>query len=192
MSIRRVAVLAVLLLGCASNPAPYGTLLAPEAVQDTAFGGYILVTRRDGRQTRGELLAAAEGAVHVLVDKRVERIPIGEIASMRLAVYETAEGYFSLWGIGGTLSTLTHGFALIISAPIWIVGSSITTAVESRRALVDYPGNPLPAFARFARYPQGMPARPETKPEMPETAAPPLDASPPSWPRPSVLPHRIE
>jgi hypothetical protein len=66
------------------------------------------------------------------------------------------------WGVLGTVSTLSHGLLLIVSAPLWVISSGIVAGIESNAALVDHPEEPLAAFAKFARYPQGMPV--ETPP----------------------------
>lgn len=152
--------LALTLLGalaCASNPAPWGTLPTAEALDRTPFGGYILVVHGNGSETRGELLAARDGLVHVRQGDGVRAIRQTEIRSMRLAAYETGQLGMTVWGALGTLSTLSHGFVLIFSAPVWLIGTGISAGLESRAALVDYPDQPLAAFAKYARYPQGMP-----------------------------------
>jgi hypothetical protein len=136
--------LLVLVAGCASNPAPSGVLPTPEELATTAHGGYVLVWHRSGAQTQGELLAAGKDQVWVLTDRGASAIPVSEIESMRMAIYRT-------------ISTLSHGFFLVISVPVWLITTAISTGVESRRALLDYPEVPLSKFGHWARYPQGMP-----------------------------------
>jgi hypothetical protein len=153
----RSLLLALGLMACAHNPAPSGTLPTPEELPLSPYGGYILVRHKGGAETGGELLAVADDRVHVRSDQGVRVIPRREIESMRLAVYQTAQGTLGIWGTLGTLSTLSHGFVLVLSVPVWLITATASAAVESRAALVDYPGQPLSAFVRFARYPQGMP-----------------------------------
>jgi hypothetical protein len=162
-------------LACAHNPAPAGMLPAAEDLEVSPYGSYILVRQKNGAEIGGELLVVLEGEVRVRGDRGVRAIPERDIESMRLAVYQTGQGVMGIWGLVGTLSTLSHGFVLILSAPVWIIGTSVSAAVESRAALVDYPDQPLRAFARFARYPQGLPvaARPSWTAPPPAAVAPP-------------------
>jgi len=171
---RRTLALPLLgLMACASNPAPSGTLPTAEALGASPYGGYILVVRGDGSETEGELLAAHDGLVHVRGERGWHVIRQDEIRSMRLAVYQTGQTGLTIWGLLGTLSTLSHGFVLIFSAPVWLIGTGVSAGLESRAALLDYPDQPLPAFAKYARYPQGMPdwTKPPTPAVVP-TAAP--------------------
>jgi hypothetical protein len=157
----------ILLLGCASNPAPRGALPAPEELQTSARGGYILVRHRNGAQTRGELLAAGADQVWVQTDRGVGAIPVAQIESMRMAIHRTGELAMTGWGAAGLLSTASHGYFLIFSVPVWVITTGISAGVESRRALLDYPEVPLVELARWARYPQGMPAPPPAPSEPP-------------------------
>jgi hypothetical protein len=160
--------LLLVLVGCASNPAPRGALPTPEQLETTARGGYILVKLRNGAETRGELLAAQGDQVWVATSGGVRAIPVPQIDTMRMALYQTGELSMSGWGAAGTISTISHGFWLVFSVPIWVITTGISAGVESRRALMDYPDEPLAKFAPWARYPQGMPAAPSW------TAPPPV------------------
>jgi hypothetical protein len=157
-------VVAVPAAGCAINPAPSGTLVTAEAMQRTAFGGYILVEHRNGAKTRGELLAVGDGQVHVQTAVGPRTLAIAEVYSMRLAAYQTDQAILTGWGLAGTLSTLTHGYLLVISGPVWLLATGFVAGIESRAALVDFPGEPLEHFRPWARYPQGMPVGPPAPP----------------------------
>lgn len=181
----RALVLSLLLaLGCASNPAPRGTLPTADQLARSPWGGYVLVRHRNGAQTRGELLAARDGVVHVKTGRGVRAIPVAEIETMRLAAYHTSELPLTAWGLGGAATTISHGWFLVFSLPAWILSTLITAGVESHQALVDFPDEPLPAFARFARYPQGMPPPPPPPPSpVPPVPPPaPAEALPPASP----------
>jgi hypothetical protein len=169
---RVTSLLVLLALGCASNPAPRGTLRAPEAMASTAFGGYILIKYRDGSRTEGELLAAGDDRVWVRTQRGDRAIPVSQVQSMRLAAYQTGQELMSAWGTLGTFTALTHGYWLIFSVPIWLLTTGISAGIESRAALVDYPDQPLPAFAQWARYPQGMPVVAPPRPPTDAAAVP--------------------
>ena len=57
----------------------------------------------------------------------------------------------------GTLSTFSHGFIAVISAPIWIVSGSAAAAIQSRKPILDYPKTTIDQFTIYARFPQGLP-----------------------------------
>ena len=63
----------------------------------------------------------------------------------------------ALWTVAGTLSTASHGVALLLSAPAWIIGGSVATTKVSHAPLITYPSRPWSDLARYARFPQGLP-----------------------------------
>jgi hypothetical protein len=58
----------------------------------------------------------------------------------------------------GTVSTISNGWFLVFTAPMWMIGGGITSSKLSYNAIVDYPRMELNRFAPFARYPQGLPS----------------------------------
>jgi hypothetical protein len=147
--------LVIALAACKTNPDPRHP--SPEMMQREAFGGYIVVTSRDGALVTGELLAVA--ADRLYVDGPDKRVPFvvarANITEAELFEYEA--GDVTTWGVLGALSTASHGFWLVFSAPAWIAATSITNAVESRHMILHYPSDGWEPLARWARYPQGPP-----------------------------------
>jgi hypothetical protein len=179
----------LLVAGCASSGAPAGFLREARGAQSDARGGWASVelAAQPGesatRKLQGELIAATEDALIVEIPTQAGasrlRLARAEIRSARVTGYETTPGPLAVWGTLGTLSTLSHGFILIFSAPVWIVTASVSAAVESRGAMIDYPDSTkrtlpdgtavqvpldLTAFAIYARFPQGAPGPPSVEP----------------------------
>jgi hypothetical protein len=143
------------LAACKTNPDPRH--LPPETMQREAFGGYIVVTSRDGALVTGELLAVAADRLYVDGPDKYAPFVVarGNISTAELFEYES--GDVTTWGVLGTLSTASHGFLLVFSAPLWIAATSIANAVESRHMILHYPSDGWEPLARWARYPQGPP-----------------------------------
>jgi hypothetical protein len=107
----------------------------------------------------GEFLAVQGDSVYVLeTDGAVRSIATGDIHKARIAFYDRDEGDLALWGLSGTLSTASHGFALIFTAPAWILASSAITGGQTRAPLVDMEeGYDWSEVQQYARYPTGLP-----------------------------------
>jgi hypothetical protein len=179
----------LLVAGCASSGAPAGFQREARVAQSDARGGWASVelAAQPGesatRKLQGELIAATEDALILETPTQAGssrvRLARAEIRSARVTGYETTPGSLVAWGTLGALSTLSHGFILIFSAPVWIVATSASAAVESRGAMIDYPDSTrrtlpdgsavqvpldLSAFAMYARFPQGAPGPPAAEP----------------------------
>ena len=138
---------------CATVNAPSHWLSDPDRVASDVRGGWIDIKSLQGRIT-GELIAATKDTVFV-ADSALHAVVSGDIASARLVTYDASSmgGYVFL----GTLSTISNGLFLIVTAPMWIIGGSIAATSRSFDPVIDYPSKPLTDFAPFARFPQGLP-----------------------------------
>lgn len=150
-----LAVVAATAAACAINPDSRGRTL--ERVITDGRGGWIVVQLTSGAEASGELIAADTDAIRVLTSVGLLVVPPREVASARLWAWETELSGVIAWGTIGTVSTISHGFFLVFSAPVWIGATSLITAIESRKPIVDYPEHGLSDLARWARFPQGMP-----------------------------------
>jgi len=150
-----ILVLCVMTSACLPNPEMNTNTL--QSMQTRGYGGYIEVTGLKGELVNGELLAVMREKVWVLdaAGKR-QWINIRYIRSAELYKYQSDWG-FGLWGLVGSLSTASHGFWLILTFPLWILSSGIVAAVESYHVRMKYPDKDIEEFAKWARFPQGMP-----------------------------------
>jgi hypothetical protein len=61
------------------------------------------------------------------------------------------------WTVVGILSSASHGYYGLISAPIWLLCGLLNTAAESKSGFLLFPGSSWREMAKFARFPQGIP-----------------------------------
>lgn len=151
-------VVAVIMLGaCVQNPDPRE--ISIEMMQREGHGGWIVIEHRDGI-LQGELLAIDDATVYVndVTRNQTLSVPIRAILKAELFRYESDAG-FGAWGVLGSLSTISHGFFLIFTFPIWVLTSSIAATAESRHVRDQYPEGDISEFSKWARYPQGMPKK---------------------------------
>jgi hypothetical protein len=151
----RNLVLVLALAACAINPDPRTRPI--ELVARDGHGGWIVVTDRHGAEIDGELIAIDPGAVRVLGATGLVSVARSDVASARLWAWDAEHGRVLVWGGLGTLSTISHGFFLLISAPIWMLTTALTTGAATYTPVVDYPGDGWDKLAIWARFPQGMP-----------------------------------
>lgn len=176
---------AFFLSGCGMTMAPENWL--PEAGDRALdpYGGWIEMTvspdRPDGkrRDIEGELVAIDADSIWVLpclkvrprdYDSRYHRRPsvlhwqpVIAISTDRIRKAEV-EGFASrpenATGLAtlGVFSTLTHGFFLIFTAPVWMLGGSALSFNQADLAREKWAGpESVEALGRYARFPRGWP-----------------------------------
>ena len=138
---------------CATTDVPSHWLSDPDRLASDVRGGWIGIKSLQGR-IAGELIAVNSDTMFV-ADSLLHAVASRDIASARLVTYDASNmgDYVFL----GTLSTVSNGWFLFVTAPMWIIGGSIASVSRSFDPVIDYPSKPLTDFAPFARYPQGLP-----------------------------------
>lgn len=144
------------LTACAINPDPR-TRPIDTAVRD-GRGGWIVVTLASGVELEGELISVDSDAVRVLTTLGLVPVAPSEVAAARLWAWDPIIGGTIVWGGLGTASTVSHGFFLIFSAPVWVLTTTLVASIESRQPRLAYPDHSWSEVSRWARFPQGMPA----------------------------------
>ncbi len=165
--------------GCASSSAPARWLPYAEEAQHQAYGGWLdLGVDRGGviDTVRGELLAISADSVYTLRGQRVTAVSLAQVRRGRLEFYDPRSGQLAATTVAGTLLTFTHGIGLVLTAPLWvIVGTASTAALSGDGKLgldPDLPRdlpNAAPGAKRedhaswgdlrlYARFPQGWPS----------------------------------
>ncbi|PYQ45743.1 MAG: hypothetical protein DMF77_03270 [Acidobacteria bacterium] len=155
-----VAALASALAACVSSPAPAGWRPRPPEVQSRPCGAWIRLQRGQDKRAgvvEGELIAVSDDHVYVLTRSELLGVPPAAVTSARLEKYRAGTDALGGWGTLGTISTLSHGWILVLTAPLWIISSTATVATESRVAQLRHPPTPLGEFRPWARFPQGLP-----------------------------------
>jgi hypothetical protein len=142
--------------GCFYTTAPKGFLPTAQAAQQDAFGGWVRAELADNITMEGELLAVTADTLHLLTSASGwMALPLSQVRMATLTGYDMWLQPFIGWGVGGTLSALSHGFFLLFSMPLWIITSSSAAASASRAPRIR---SLDPAqLAPFARFPQGLP-----------------------------------
>jgi hypothetical protein len=144
--------------GCFHTTAPKGWLPTAVEAQREAYGGWIKLDFYVGvtpNAVHGELIAASHDSVHVLTSDSLVVVPTASVIAGTLTAYDAGHGALRLWTIVGAVSTVSHGFALILTAPVWIVGGSYATASASKAPRVESTDTSL--LRMYARFPQGLP-----------------------------------
>lgn len=110
-------------------------------------------------RAEGELIAVGTDTVFLLSAEGLIAIPMRAITRATLTAYDAQWGGLAAWSTFGTVSTLSHGYGLIVSAPVWILTGSIATASASRAPRRQYRSGAevWREFRKFARFPQGLP-----------------------------------
>jgi hypothetical protein len=142
------------LISCATTNAPKRWLSGPEEAGLDAYGGWIDVKSQQCRIS-GELIAVIKDTVFV-IDTVLHAVVSKDILSARLVTYNAG----NMGGLVafGTLSTVSNGFYLLLTAPMWLILGSTAAIYRSYEPIIDYPQKSIEFFKPFARYPQGFPA----------------------------------
>jgi len=172
-----VAVLPVLIFvaGCATTHAPNVWLSNPDQLQNEAFGGWIQVQYSNvpsvKKKESGELIAVSYDSLYVLDRFNLVAVASADVTKARLVTYDAHTGELSGWVLLGTLSTLSHGWYLVLTAPLlWGLAGSIAASSRSHDPIIDYPRHSFDAFRPYARFPQGLPRHLNRKALMPKEA----------------------
>ena len=146
--------------GCAINTAPKGFLVTGDGEQTDTYGGWIDLELYDERELEGELIAIDGDSLFVMLEGRPSTLVAlhgRKIRKARLRAYDPQTDKYAPWVVLGTVSTISHGIGLTLTAPLWILGGSSSVATQSKMADYGYPGPEAVEMRKFARFPQGMP-----------------------------------
>lgn len=109
-----------------------------------------------GSGVRGELVAASDDSLWVLpLDGSLRSVSRTAASRVRLTTFDANWGYLAAWTTLGTLSTASHGFGSIFSAPIWVLWGGLATRTQSFGPIFEDPDTDV--LRRYARFPQGVP-----------------------------------
>jgi hypothetical protein len=151
---------ATLTMACARHRAPDGFLPIPEEAQQEASGAWIDVTLGGGSspdRVAGELIAVSEDTIWILTEREGRAVATAAVVSGQLVAYDSQSGRVAAATFFGTLSTISNGAGLLLTAPMWIVGGSASASLQSRVPIYRLPVALWARIAPFARFPQGMP-----------------------------------
>jgi len=144
--------------GCVGTSAPRGWLPTADGASRQAYGSWIVIedqARVPRARVEGELIAVDADTIHVLIGEVLLSVARPVRCCVTLTAFDIQYAPLALWGAAGVLSTVSHGFVLILSAPVWALAATVAAANASRAPRVQSidPG----ALRPFARFPQGLP-----------------------------------
>jgi hypothetical protein len=166
----RWIILTILSTGCAATVAPDGWLPSTKELQTDSYGGWLVISSKPdkrGLPIEGEFIGIQHEQVYILpLEGGARMISMDSIASARLQIHRKQHGRIAGWTGLGVISTLSHGFYLIISAPVWLLSGIISAVSVSKEG--DFEAT-APSrgwwneMAKFSRFPQGVPEDLDTK-----------------------------
>jgi hypothetical protein len=150
--------------GCASVRAPRALHPEPEMLSRHVYGAWLLLEVGRGDQTyetEGEFLGLGGPDVVLLVADGPVRVHRDSIESAAIDVHARNTGLYAGWMSAGALSTLSHGYFLVFTAPAWLIVGGVCT-ITADHAGYHRAVRPSLAWWRsmaiYARYPQGTEA----------------------------------
>jgi hypothetical protein len=151
------ALLAATLAGCYQSPAPPRWLPSPMEAQRDAFGSWIIVQAQPKTVplAQGELIAVSTDSIHVLSDGRLVSLARTTLCCAELIAYRMDVSELQIWSVLGLVSTVSHGFGLILTAPVWALAGTVATAAASYAPRIV--STDAIVLRSFARFPQGFP-----------------------------------
>jgi len=156
LAVAALAVAALAVAACVINPDSRSRSV--ERAATDGRGGWIVLSLAFDVRIEGELIAADSDGLRVLTAVGLVTIPLADVVGARLWAWEAELSGNLVWGTVGTASTASHGFFLILTAPVWIGATALITAIEARRPIIEYPEHGIGDLARWARFPQGVPS----------------------------------
>ena len=150
----------LLVIQCATVRAPSDWLPSLGEAEHQAFGGWLYILsglRGQDLYLQGEFIADDVTSVYVLASDRVAVVPKAEIHQATLTIYKSQAGAAGELAALGVVSTISHGWYAILSAPIWLLVGIGVTATESYSGFLEYPKVSWDELRKFARFPQGIP-----------------------------------
>lgn len=167
-------VAAMALTDCAAYRAPVGWLPKRDGVGADPYGGWIYVELGSGDHlsiVQGEYISLDDSAAYVLSSDGMIRVSFDRVSTATLRVHDVDISEFGAWGALGTVSTLTHGWYLGVTALVWIgvwIGAANAEALSGRERvdqLVAGGGDAHDIPIRmwfteniiYARFPEGLP-----------------------------------
>lgn len=105
---------------------------------------------------QGELLAASEDTLYVATAGGGVAVARSSIVDGRVFGYDAGVGSITGAVLLGTVSTISNGYFLILTAPMWLIGGSIAAGSQSRQPVRDASAPPG-VLQPWARFPAGLP-----------------------------------
>lgn len=156
-----VLTLCVAASGCATTTAPQGFLPDTREAQTDTYGSWIDFTYRAAggvERLQGELIAVATDSLWVLAATGGRAVSTASLVEGRLTEFDARYGQVAGGAFLGFLSTISNGWFLVFTGPLWIIVGTAAAAGQSNLPMTPVTASTLGDLAAFARFPQGLPA----------------------------------
>jgi hypothetical protein len=195
------ALAAAMMCACATVPGHPPSLPSARELPTDPHGSWIVIKNQMEIVTAGELLAVEhDSTVYIWTDgARIVSIHDRDIQSAHMVRFDPRAGEIAGATFGGVLSTLSNGWALIFTAPAWIIVGTIATASRSNEPHMYLHKHDWKPIVPYARFPGGLPpgfltTPPPSPPPVVARAEPPpvpepVRNQPPEPPSPADLHH---
>jgi hypothetical protein len=126
-------------------------------------GAEVTVIRMDETKVTGELLAASDNDMTVLLEGgAIVRIGVDDVRRAIVTRYENGAliGSLTAWAVVGAVAGISHGFLLVFSEPIWggvSAGAIVPVAADEGRFAYTDRRSDFTFLHEYARFPQGLP-----------------------------------
>ncbi|HTM23260.1 MAG TPA: hypothetical protein VL172_22215 [Kofleriaceae bacterium] len=171
-----LALAGLLAAGCsATDPAPARWRRTVAQAQRSPFGAWVNVELRRGPVISGELLAVEPERIFLGSRGQLRPLAIAAIAKVTVSAYAVDSSGVAMTSVLGGLSTLSHGWFLVLSLPVWtLLGIPLSRSASGQGFLAAGDPDAIRGLRKWARFPQGMPAGmalprpPPPRPPVPE------------------------
>jgi hypothetical protein len=153
---------------------------AHAALEDVPVNGFpVDVELYEGDSVSGELLAVDDTTVSVLTKTGTRWIAKNNVSKVSVKLYASHAWELVGWTALGVVSTLSHGYLLIFTAPAWLLIGLPTAAASGASNHLHVDQSHAAYLWQFARFPAGLPPawRGPVQPPLP-----PLQPDPPPAP----------
>ncbi len=126
-------------------------------------GAEVTVLRTDGTKITGELLAATDENMTVLIEGgRMVRVAVDVVQRATLTRYEngTMIAFLTVWALIGAAGGISHGLVAVAGEPIWgavAAGAIVPVAADEGRFAFTNQRSDFTYLHEYARFPQGLP-----------------------------------
>jgi hypothetical protein len=136
-----------------------GSLTSGTELARVPTRGYpAVVEYADGCTLEGELLAQDWRNIWLSHESgRVVLIELSSVGRVLIELYPSHPLAMGVWTGIGTVSTLSHGFFLVLTGPTWLASGIASTVHEAEVNDYAVEGSDLGDLWQFTRYPQGPP-----------------------------------
>jgi hypothetical protein len=161
-----IAAALALAAACSSaTPAPPEWTITPERAGSWVHGHWVVAALVNGDGVAGELIALGVAgereptSLYVGQGEAITAVPVALIRLVTVVEHDPSTEGGAAWTTAGAFSTISHGLALTLSLPGWLILGDLPSAAQGREGIRTYTDVVAGRYGirKFARFPQGLP-----------------------------------